>query len=338
MNMTRAIAVLGAGSWGIGLAMVLCGRGHQVTVWSNSEEELNHIARTRRLLHKLPDIILPPEILLESDPSVFMPQCTMLVIAVPSRFIRPFAQSFSPHICGKKKTVVCATKGLDHEHLTTMSQVLESIWLDQHDEIEGVVALSGPSHAEEVARSLPTAIVAAHENPALAASVQDAFQSPAFRVYTNTDRTGVEIGGALKNVMAIAAGISDGLGFGDNARAALISRGLNEISMAGKALGAQPETFAGLSGLGDLVVTCTSRHSRNHRFGEMLARGYSTVDALEEIGMAVEGVTTVQAIPSMEKRLNTELPISHEVYRTVVEGADPRASVEALMQRESKAE
>lgn len=334
------IAVLGAGSWGGALSMVLAQNQHEVWLWSPNQDEIDKIAQTRRLLHKLPEVVLPESIHPEVDPSRFLRDVEMLVVAVPSKYIRSFGESFAPHILGAPKVVVSATKGLEVNTLSTMSAVLEETWrMPLHNELlSGIVALSGPSHAEEVARYLPTAVVAACPNPALAECTQAAFQTPRFRVYTHTDRVGVEIGAALKNVLAVAVGISDGLGFGDNARAALISRGLYELSQIGVRMGAKLETFAGLSGMGDLVVTCTSRHSRNRRFGELLARGYDTDNAEEEIGMVVEGISTVQAVPGLVEQHRVEMPIAQEVFRIVMENADPRQSVENLMMRQSKPE
>lgn len=334
------IGVLGAGSWGGALSISLANAGHRVFLWSNDSQEIDKLRRTRRLTHKLPDVVLPESVTPTTDPSDFTLESEMLVVAVPSKVIRDFASAFRPWLGGKVKIVVCATKGLESISLATMSAILEQEWLDElaSGVLRGVAALSGPSHAEEVARALPTAIVAAHPNEAVAQAVQETFQTPRFRVYRNPDRLGVEIGAALKNVLAISVGVSDGLGFGDNARAALISRGLHEMSQAGALLGARPETFSGLSGLGDLVVTCTSRHSRNRRFGELIAKGYRPEEAEDEIGMVVEGVSTVLAVPSLVKRCEIELPISQEVYSVVIEGADPKQSVENLMLRESKPE
>jgi len=333
------IGILGSGSWGCALSIVLSGKGHTVYLWSNDPQEAEKIGKTRRLAHKLPGVTVPPDVRVTADWSRFMSEAELLVVAVPSKFMRSFARQLSSHAPGRPKLVVNATKGLEAETLLTMSAVLEAeLSARSHSEVRGVVALSGPSHAEEVALQMPSAIVAAHENGALAAEVQEIFQTPRFRVYTNPDRRGVEIGAALKNVLAVAVGISDGLGFGDNARAALISRGLYELSLAGQGMGARPETFTGLSGLGDLVVTCTSRHSRNRKFGELIAQGYSADDAEDEIGMVVEGRTTVQAIPALQQRIHAELPISEKVYAIVQDGQDPRLAVESLMLRELKSE
>lgn len=333
------IGILGSGSWGCALSIVLSGKGHTVYLWSNDPLEAEKIAKTRRLAHKLPGVTVPPEVTVTSDWSCFMPESELLAVAVPSKFMRSFARRLAGAFQGRPKLIVNATKGLEAETLLTMSEVLEEETAAHiHSTVRGILALSGPSHAEEVALLMPTAIVAAHEDVALAAVAQEIFQTPRFRVYTNTDRKGVEIGAALKNVLAVAVGISDGLGFGDNARAALISRGLYELSLAGRGLGARPETFTGLSGLGDLVVTCTSRHSRNRKFGELIAHGYSADDAEEEVGMVVEGRTTVQAIPALQRRIHAELPISNEVHAIVLEGKDPRRAVESLMLRELKSE
>ncbi|RJP34377.1 MAG: NAD(P)-dependent glycerol-3-phosphate dehydrogenase [Candidatus Omnitrophota bacterium] len=333
------IGVFGAGSWGAALSMVLYGKGHTVFLWSNDPAEADKIRKTRRLMHKLPEISIPDGIRVTNDHREFMDQAEILLVAVPSKYLRSFAESFAGEIRGQSKLVVSATKGLESGSLSTMGEVLESLWCnDASRSVEGVVALSGPSHAEEVARELPTAIVSAHASKNPAKTVQEIFQTPRFRVYTNGDRKGVEIGAALKNIIAIAVGISDGLGFGDNARAALISRGLYELSLAGSAMGAQSETFAGLSALGDLVVTCTSRHSRNRKFGELIAKGYRAEDAEEEVGMVVEGITTVKVIPDIQKKYGLELPISEEVYNIVYEDADPSEAVERLMLRDLKPE
>ncbi len=333
------IGILGSGSWGCALSIVLSGKGHTVYLWSNDPQEAEKIGKTRRLAHKLPGVTVPPDVRVTADWSRFLPEAELLVVAVPSKFMRSFARQLSGHAPGRPKLIVNATKGLEAETLLTMSAVLEAeLSARSHSEVRGVVALSGPSHAEEVALQMPSAIVAAHENGAFAAEVQEIFLTPRFRVYTNPDRQGVEIGAALKNVLAVAVGISDGLGFGDNARAALISRGLYELSLAGQGMGARPETFTGLSGLGDLVVTCTSRLSRNRKFGELIARGFNADDAEDEIGMVVEGRTTVQAIPALQQRIHAELPISGEVYAIVQDGKDPRLAVESLMLRELKSE
>jgi len=330
------IGIYGSGSWGTALAMTLAAKGREIYLWSNDAKEAEKIRHTRRLPHKLPDIVVPDSIAVTDDDSSLVEEAELLVIAVPSKFLKSFAQQHAQRIAGQSKLVISATKGLEAGTLATMSEILEEAWKKRP--IRGVAALSGPSHAEEVARGLPTAVVAAHSEENLAKEAQKIFQTSHFRVYTNRDRKGVEIGAALKNIIAIAVGISDGLGFGDNARAALISRGLYEIALAAREMGAQPETFSGLSGLGDLVVTCTSRHSRNRKFGELTAKGYSMEDAEEEIGMVVEGLSTVKAIPDIKKKFKVELPISEEVFKIVYEGANPKRAVERLMLRELKSE
>lgn len=331
---------MGAGSWGGALSIVLARNNVDVSLWSNDPGEIDKIKRTRRLVHKLPGVVLPETVTPRVELDSFIEDADLLLVAVPSKFIRPFARGVAPLLKGKPKIVVSATKGLEAGSLKTMTQVLEEEWRGAivSGVVRGVAALSGPSHAEEVAVGMPTAIVAAHADEAIAHTVQETFQNPSFRVYRNADPFGVEIGAALKNVLAIAVGVSDGLGFGDNARAALISRGLNELSVAGVRLGARQETFMGLSGLGDLVVTCTSRHSRNRKFGELIARGFSPDDAEEEIGMVVEGRTTVRAVPDLKTRCQYELPISQEVFSIVEEGQNPQQAVENLMMREIKPE
>ncbi len=337
---SKTIGVLGAGSWGAALAMVLHDNGHQVYLWSNDADEIERITATRRLLHKLPDVRLPETIRAVTHPGEFAEECEMVVVAVPSKVMKPFAQYFEQFLIGRPKIAVSASKGIEAHTLKPICEQLEDYWQSaiQSGTVRGVAALSGPSHAEEVAKGLPTAIVAAHSDETVASEIQDAFQNPRFRVYRNYDRRGVEIGAALKNVLAIAVGVSDGLGFGDNSRAALITRGLFELSQIGRCLGAQPETFIGLSGLGDLVVTCTSQHSRNRKFGELIAKGYSPKDAEEEIGMVVEGISAVKAVPHLVETHGIDLPISQEVYSVVIEGRDPRQTVENLMMRESKPE
>lgn len=328
------IAIYGAGSWGAALSIALQPNGHQVVLYSPFAEEAEKIAKSRRLMHKLPEIRLPDEVGVSSNLDECLAGAGMVVVAAPSKFIRPVAAELAA-FGGPLPLVVNVSKGIEEDTLCTMSEALE-------DALRGkagaVAALSGPSHAEEVARGMPTAVVAAHPDAEIAERVRKVFQTPRFRVYTNADRKGVEAGAALKNVIAIAVGISDGLGFGDNARAALIARGLRELGRAGAAMGADPGTFSGLSGLGDLVVTCTSRHSRNRRFGELLAKGYGAAEAEEEIGMAVEGLTTVRAVPGIVKRYGIDMPISMEVRAIALEGGDPAAAVERLMQRESKPE
>ena len=332
------IGIFGSGSWGAALSLILHSKGHTVYLWSNDPFEVEKIRKTRRLLHKLPDLVIPDDIILTDNADTFIADAELLVVAVPSKFIRSFSVSIAPLLRGKEKIAVSATKGLEPGTLLTMSDIVDEIWVKEGSAVKGVVALSGPSHAEEVAIGMPTAIVAAHQNEELAKIVQETFLTPRFRVYTNNDPKGVEIGAALKNVLAIAVGISDGLGYGDNARAALISRGLYEMGLAGCSMGAKMETFSGLSGLGDLVVTCTSRHSRNRKFGELIAKGYSIEDAEEQIGMVVEGLSTVRAIPDILAKYQINLPISEEVYAIVCEGLDPKEAVEHLMMREMKSE
>ncbi|MBD3265412.1 NAD(P)H-dependent glycerol-3-phosphate dehydrogenase [bacterium] len=332
------IGIFGSGSWGTALSMILHSKGYSIHLWSNDQAEADKIKKTRRLLHKLADVQIPESIQVTANARDFIEEADLLVVAIPSKFIRSFAESMAPHLSGKRKIVVSATKGIEASSLKTMSEILEETWLHANSTVEGIIALSGPSHAEEVATGMPTAVVAAHAKITLAEEVQDIFSTSRFRVYANDDPKGVEIGAAMKNVLAIAVGISDGLGYGDNARAALISRGLYELSLAGCHMGAKQETFSGLSGLGDLVVTCTSRHSRNRRFGELIAKGYKMEEAEEEIGMVVEGITTVKAVPDIKKRYNIELPISEEVHAILFNGTDPLEAVQHLMMRETKTE
>lgn len=319
--------MIGGGSWGLALARLLAVNGHEVRLWCREEDGPEELARTRLSPRYLPGIELPPGV--EVAPEIDA-EAEIAVFAAPSHVLRLVADRFrfSPETIR-----VNVAKGIENDTLLRMSQVLR--------QVQGpcpVATLSGPSHAEEVARDLPATAVAASTDHAACQTVQAAFMSQTFRVYTSADLIGVELGGSLKNVLAVAAGICDGMGLGDNAKAALITRGLAEMARLGMALGANPLTFAGLSGMGDLIVTCQSRHSRNRALGEAIARGEAAEEYLARTVMVAEGVRTARSAHALAQRHEVEMPITREVYRVLFEGGDPRDAVAALMEREAKSE
>jgi glycerol-3-phosphate dehydrogenase (NAD(P)+) len=321
------IEVMGAGAWGMALARVLAIKGHRVTLWCRTSSVAEDLRRSRQRVDLLPGITLPEsvEVVSESDS-----EAEMVVLAVPSHAMRSLLDQ---HPLPARAVRVSATKGIENDTLLRMSEVIR--------EVSGeapVAALSGPSHAEEVGRDLPASLVAASVDAEAAVLVQDAFMTNAFRVYTSPDIIGVELGGALKNVIAIAAGACDGLGLGDNAKAALVTRGLAEIARMGVAMGADPLTFAGLTGLGDLVVTCASRHSRNRALGERIARGETLTEILAGSRTVSEGVPTARSAHGLAVRLGIEMPITEQVCRVLFDGVDPREALNALMTRQAKPE
>lgn len=325
------ISVIGAGTWGMALARMLCVSGHDVAVWSALENELEELRKTRR--HKnLPNMEIPEEIKFTGSIEEVCKDKDILLFAVPSIFVRSTARLAAPHVL-ENQIIVDVAKGIEPDSLMTMSEVIAS-------EIPQakVVALSGPTHAEEVARDLPTTIVAAHEDISVAETVQSIFTNPVMRVYTNTDVKGVEQCGALKNIIALAAGISAGLGYGDNTKAALITRGLAEIERLGIKMGCLPETFSGLAGMGDLIVTATSKHSRNNRCGYLIGQGYEPTEAVKQVGMVVEGINAIPAAMELAEKYEVEMPIIAAVDAVINHGADPKEAVKELMGRDSKTE
>ena len=335
MTAAPPVAVLGAGSWGTALAVSLARSGHGVRLWARRPEAADEIARTRRNAPYLPDAEVPASVEVSSDLASVAGGAGVWVVAVPSQSVRdvvaPLAGLVRP-----ETVVVSVAKGIETGTLMTTSAVLRDVLPDADAGRVGV--LYGPSHAEEVALGRPASVVAALPAPPVAARVQDLFMTPALRVYTNPDVVGVEVGGSVKNVMAVAAGMSDGLGLGDNAKAALVTRGLAEITRLGLALGADAATFAGLAGLGDLVVTCFSRHSRNRAFGERVGRGETQADALARSTMVVEGVRTTESVRALARRHGVEMPITEAVWDILFGGLAPRDAVEALMTREAAPE
>ena len=332
--MNKRIGILGSGTWGTALANLLISIGHEVTLWSKFESELEYIASNHA--HKnLPGVVISEQIKLTSNLEEAICDQDVVVMAVPSPFVRQTARLIKDYV-KDGQIIVTVAKGVEKGTLMTTSEII-------HDELKEkdlpVVALSGPTHAEEVAIGLPTLIVSACEDVKAAEQIQDIFySSKCLRVYTNQDIKGVEICGALKNIIAIAAGMSDGLGFGDNAKAALITRGLREITKIGLAVGANINTFSGLTGIGDIVVTATSVHSRNHKAGYLLGQGYSLEETLEKVGMVVEGLNSLEAAIELEEKYGLNLPIIDTVSAIISGKTSVKEAVPALFGRSKKDE
>ena len=329
------IAVFGAGTWGIALARLLAVHGKDVTVWSAIPAELKALSTTHRHPN-LPGMELPATMHYTADIAEACAGRDVLLFAVPSPFVRATAKKAAPHI-PDDQLIVDVAKGVEDKTLMTMSEIIEDE-LAKAGRKARVVALSGPTHAEEVARDMPTAIVAACAEEEAAKTVQKIFNTPTFRVYTNDDRRGTELGGAIKNVIALAVGIALGLGYGDNAKAALITRGNAELARLGAAMGCKPETFAGLSGMGDLIVTCTSMHSRNLHAGMLIGRGKSVEDAKTEVGQVVEGINALPAACRLSKKYKVEMPIVQAVEAILDGKLEARNALMALMGRNLKKE
>ncbi|MGM0471171.1 MAG: NAD(P)H-dependent glycerol-3-phosphate dehydrogenase [Bacillota bacterium] len=329
------VAVIGGGSWGSALAILLANNGYNVSLCDISETVVSEINQSRSNSDYLPGVEFPANITATTDLQEAVSDVGLVTVVVPSEAIRTIAKQLRG-LLTPETIIVSATKGIEDETFYSMSEVLKEE-LDQslHNNI---AVLSGPSHAEEVSRGLPTTVVVASQIREVAEQVQDLFMSDVFRVYTNPDVQGVELGGALKNIIAIAAGITDGLGYGDNTQAALITRGLAEVKRLGVALGADPMTFAGLSGIGDLVVTCASEHSRNRRLGTKIGQGLSLEQALAEIKMVAEGVRTTQAAYRLAEEYDVEAPIINQAYQVLFEDKAPRQAVNELMMRGKKHE
>ena len=325
------VGVIGAGSWGIALSFLLHNNGHEVTVWSALPEEIREL-REKREHHTLPGLILPEDMVFTEDLETAMKDQDLLVTAVPSVYVRGTAEKMRPFL-RKGQIVVNVAKGIEEKTLNTLSQVLE-------EELPGadVAVLSGPSHAEEVSRGLPTTCVAGAHSRKTAEYVQSLFMSEVFRVYTSPDVLGIELGGALKNVIALAAGIADGLGYGDNTKAALITRGIAEIARLGTAMGGKFETFCGLSGIGDLIVTCASMHSRNRRAGILIGKGYTMEEAMKEVQMVVEGVYSAKAALALARKYYMAMPIIEQVNQVLFEGKPASEAVKELMLRDPREE
>ncbi len=328
----KSIGVLGAGTWGIALARVLSAAGHRVTVWSAIEAEIDSLAATHQHPN-LPGAQIPVEIAFTKDIQTVCTDQDFLLFAVPSVFVRSTARSAAPYI-REGQVIIDVAKGIEEETLFTMTQIIA----DEMTVPVKLVALSGPTHAEEVAMDLPTTIVSACKEEAAAQQVQELFRGTCIRAYTNSDVLGVELSGAMKNIVALASGISSGLGFGDNAKAALITRGIAEITRLGIAMGCMEHTFGGLAGIGDLIVTATSAHSRNNRCGMLLGQGIPTAEAVRKIGMVVEGINALPAAMRLKQQYGVELPIVEAVDAIVNKGASPTDTVRKLMNRTTKPE
>lgn len=326
------ICTIGSGSWGIALSMLLTDNGHNVTIWSRSPEEVTEINDDHTAKRYLPEIVIPSEIKATSNIEEAIKNSEIIILAVPSTAIRECSKMISSLL--DNQIVVNVAKGIEAGTLKRLSKVME----EELPREQRIAVLSGPSHAEEVAGKLPTVVAVSSKDEEVREIVSSAFMNEYFRVYPNSDLIGVEIGGAVKNVIALCAGVSDGLGFGDNAKAGLITRGLAEIIRLGVKMGGKPETFYGLTGIGDLVVTCASRHSRNHRAGELLGQGYSLEETLKKVNMVVEGVNSAKSVLELGKEYSVELPITEQACEVLFNGKEPRIAVLELMKRDKKNE
>ena len=326
------VGILGAGSWGSALAIVLCNNHHTVTLWSHRPEEARRLAETRENPGKLPGVKIPDLIRITGDLERVLTGQDVLVMAVPSAQMRNTCRRISSQV-KKGQIIVSVAKGIEADTFATMTDMIEQ-------EISGAHAavLSGPSHAEEVSRGLPTTCVIGARTEETAKYLQNIFMSPVFRVYISPDMLGIELGGALKNVIALAAGVADGLGYGDNTKAALITRGIAEVARLGIKMGGRPETFFGLTGIGDLIVTCASVHSRNRRAGVLIGQGYTLEEAMTEVNMVVEGVYSTKAAVELAAKYQVELPIIEQVSKVLFEGKSAKDAVSTLMLRDKKIE
>ena len=326
------IGVIGGGSWGTALAILLANNNHEVHIWLRDKSQLEQMKNLRENKKYLPGIVIPDEIILTDDISEAIYDKELLVLAVASHAIRETLMKIK-NILKKDQILVNVAKGIENHTLLRISEIAGEILPDNP-----YAVLSGPSHAEEVAINIPTTVVSASNNKDVAKYVQDVFMSPYFRVYTNPDVIGVELGGSLKNVIALGAGISDGLGYGDNTKAALMTRGIIEMGRLGEKVGANPVTLSGLSGIGDLIATCTSMHSRNRRAGILIGQGQTLDEAIESVGMVVEGIKTTRSAYELAKINNVTMPITDEIYNVLYKGKDVKNSVYNLMLRDKKPE
>ena len=328
------ISVIGSGGWGIALTILLHKNGHELTVWSFDKKEAEELKITRENKAKLANILLPEDIVVTDDLKEAVTDKDILVLAVPSKAVRSVSKSLKD-IVKDNQIIVNVAKGLEEDTLATMTDIIE-------EELKGknlqVAVLSGPSHAEEVGKGIPTTCVVSAHNKELTLYLQNIFMNPAFRVYTSPDMLGVEVGGALKNVIALAAGIADGLNYGDNTKAALITRGIKEIASLGVAMGGEQSTFYGLTGLGDLIVTCASMHSRNRRAGILLGQGKTLDKAIKEVNMVVEGVYSAKSALMAARKYNVEIPIIEQVNAVLFENKNAAEAVNELMIRDKKLE
>lgn len=328
----KKVSVLGAGSWGTALALVLARNGNEVSLWTIKEYQRDEINKNKTNNTYLPGVRIHENINCTCDIKESVLNSEAIILAVPSQAIRSVCKQIKPYV-NENQILVNVAKGLERETGLRISQVVDS-------EINNAkfAVLSGPSHAEEVALNLPTVITVASSDINIATHIQDLFNNESFRVYTNTDLIGVELGGTLKNIIAFGAGICDGLGYGDNTKAGLITRGLSEIKRLGTALGADPSTFSGLSGIGDLIVTCTSQHSRNRKAGMLIGQGYNLQDTLDEVQMVVEGIVATEIAYKVALENNVEMPITEAIFNVLYKNIPARESIIELMSRDSKSE
>ncbi|GLB29596.1 glycerol-3-phosphate dehydrogenase [NAD(P)+] [Lacrimispora amygdalina] len=325
------IGIIGSGSWGMALSVLLYNNGHEVAVWSALPDEIKEMEQTHRH-HTLPELILPEDMVFTQDLEEAMTGKDLLVTAVPSVYVRSTAKRMNP-FCRYGQVVVNVAKGIEETTLMTLSEILE-----EELPMADVAVLSGPSHAEEVSKGLPTTCVAGASTRKTAEYIQSIFMSEVFRVYTSPDIQGIELGGSLKNVIALAAGIADGLGYGDNTKAALITRGIAEISRLGTAMGGKIQTFGGLSGIGDLIVTCASMHSRNRRAGILMGQGKSMEEATKEVKMVVEGIYSAKAALALSEKYEVSMPIVEQVNAVLFDGKSASEAVRDLMLRDKTIE
>lgn len=330
--MSEKIAVIGAGSWGTALSVSLSGNGHTVKIWDVNKSHLDELSENRENKRYLPDVKLPDTIQIAYTVAEAIENADIVLFSAPAQHFRSALDGAMPYL-KPEMVLVNVAKGIEQKTLKRLSEIA-------FEKLPSVkyVALSGPSHAEEVGQGMPTTLVAASEELELAEYVQDVFMSERLRIYTNSDVAGVELGGALKNIIALGAGISDGMGYGDNAKAALMTRGITEISRLGVKLGADLSTFSGLTGIGDLIVTCTSMHSRNRRCGIMIGEGMKPSEAVKKVGMVVEGIYTAEAAYELAKQVGVEMPITDQIYQVINETTDAREAVKSLMTRQRKHE
>ena len=325
------IGVIGSGTWGTALAVLLTGNGHEVELWSAVPAEVEALTATRRHPN-LGDTPIPEKIRVTGDLEQAMKDKELLVLSVPSVYVRETAHRMAPFL-KEGQVITNVAKGIEDTTLKNLSEIIE-----EELPVARVTVLSGPSHAEEVSRGLPTTCVAGAHRRQDAELVQNLFMSPVFRVYPSPDMLGIELGGALKNVIALAAGIADGLGCGDNTKAALITRGIAEITRLGTAMGGSPETFSGLTGIGDLIVTCASMHSRNRRAGILIGKGYTMEEAMKEVNMVVEGVYSARAARALSEKYQVSMPIVEQVNQVLFEGKSAKDALYELMLRDRRME
>ena len=326
------VAVIGAGSWGIALAKVLYTNGNQVTVWSIVEDEIAMLKEKHEHVQKLPGVKLPEDMEFTTDLEKAINGKEYLILAVPSVFTRSTAKSMAAFV-KEGQVIVCVAKGIEEETLMLLTDIVE-----QEIPQAEVAVMCGPSHAEEVGIGLPTTVVAGAKKRSIAEKIQDIFMNQVFRVYTSSDVLGMELGGSLKNVIALAAGMADGLGYGDNTKAALITRGMFEMNKLAVTMGAKPETLNGLTGIGDLIVTCESKHSRNRKAGMLIGQGYTMQQAMDEVKMVVEGVYSAKAAIALAKKYDVDMPIIEEVNQVLFADKTAKEAVNDLMLRDKKME